>query len=89
MDRGLLVPRGDAEREAWPQLEDALAPALFLEVPLAGQQEIAERDQALALGHADRGYVLETGRIVLADSAALLIENPLVRRVYLGLTAVS
>ena len=48
---------------------------------------LVEQDVALALGHADRGCVLETGRIVLADSAALLIENPLVRRAYLGLTA--
>jgi len=48
---------------------------------------LVEQDVALALGHADRGYVLETGRVVLADSAARLIENPLVRRADLGLTA--
>ena len=43
----------------------------------------------MALVHSDRGYVLETGRIVLADRAAVLLENPQVRRVYLGLTATS
>jgi len=48
---------------------------------------LVEQDVTVALGHADRGYVLETGRIVLADRAAVLLENPQVRRVYLGLTA--
>jgi branched-chain amino acid transport system ATP-binding protein len=50
---------------------------------------LVEQDVTVALGHADRGYVLETGRIVLADRAAVLLENPEVRRVYLGLTATS
>ncbi len=50
---------------------------------------LVEQDVTVALGHADRGYVLETGRIVLADRAAGLLENPQVRRVYLGLTATS
>ncbi len=50
---------------------------------------LVEQDVAVALGHADRGYVLETGRIVLADRAAVLIESPQVRRAYLGLTAAS
>ena len=50
---------------------------------------LVEQDVTVALGHADRGYVLETGRIVLADGAAVLLENPQVRRVYLGLTATS
>ena len=48
---------------------------------------LVEQDVTVALGHADRGYVLETGRIVLADRAAALLENPQVRRVYLGLAA--
>jgi branched-chain amino acid transport system ATP-binding protein len=50
---------------------------------------LVEQDVTVALAHADRGYVLETGRIVLADRAAVLLENPQVRRVYLGLTATS
>ncbi len=50
---------------------------------------LVEQDVTVALGHADRGYVLETGRIVLADRAAVLLENPQIRRVYLGLTATS
>jgi len=50
---------------------------------------LVEQDVTVALAHADRGYVLETGQIVLADRAAVLLENPQVRRVYLGLTATS
>ena len=33
---------------------------------------------------ADRGYVMETGRVVLDSSAADLLRNDLVRRAYLG-----
>jgi branched-chain amino acid transport system ATP-binding protein len=33
---------------------------------------------------ADRGYVLETGRIVLADTASVLLRDDRVRMAYLG-----
>jgi branched-chain amino acid transport system ATP-binding protein len=39
-------------------------------------------NQALRIAH--RGYVLETGRVVLADSAAELLQNDSVRKAYLG-----
>jgi branched-chain amino acid transport system ATP-binding protein len=39
-------------------------------------------NQALKIAH--RGYVLETGRVVLADTAANLLKNDLVRQAYLG-----
>jgi branched-chain amino acid transport system ATP-binding protein len=38
----------------------------------------------MALAIAQRGYVLETGRVTLAGSAADLLNNPEVRRAYLG-----
>ena len=38
--------------------------------------------QALAVAH--RGYVLQTGKVILADTAAGLAANEDVRRVYLG-----
>jgi branched-chain amino acid transport system ATP-binding protein len=38
----------------------------------------------MALDTADRGYVMETGRIVLADDAKSLRENEQVRNTYLG-----
>jgi branched-chain amino acid transport system ATP-binding protein len=43
-----------------------------------------ERNALMALAAADRGYVLETGRIALADDAAKLKDNEDVRKTYLG-----
>src|SRR2546426_9643053 len=45
---------------------------------------VEQRAQA-ALRIAARGYVLETGRIVLADDGARLLENEDVKRAYLGI----
>jgi branched-chain amino acid transport system ATP-binding protein len=45
---------------------------------------LVEQNASQALAIADRGYVLQTGRIVLADSAAVLAANEDVRRSYLG-----
>jgi branched-chain amino acid transport system ATP-binding protein len=39
-------------------------------------------NQALRIAH--RGYVLETGRVVLADTASNLMQNDAVRKAYLG-----
>jgi branched-chain amino acid transport system ATP-binding protein len=45
---------------------------------------VAEQQVPLALDLADRGYVLENGRIQLTGSAAELAGNPEVQRAYLG-----
>lgn len=45
---------------------------------------LVEQNASQALAIADRGYVLQTGRIILADSAAELAANEDVRRSYLG-----
>ena len=45
---------------------------------------IAEQQVPLALSVADRGYVLENGRIRLSGSAEELGGNPEVQRAYLG-----
>lgn len=45
---------------------------------------LVEQNARLALKLADRGYVLETGRIVLEDSAKGLLANPEVQKAYLG-----
>jgi branched-chain amino acid transport system ATP-binding protein len=45
---------------------------------------VAEQQVPLALGLADRGYVLESGRIRLEGPSADLERNPEVRRAYLG-----
>jgi branched-chain amino acid transport system ATP-binding protein len=38
----------------------------------------------MALDVASRGYVLETGRVALADDAKALLGNEQVRKTYLG-----
>jgi branched-chain amino acid transport system ATP-binding protein len=45
---------------------------------------LVEQNARAALKLADRGYVLETGRIILQGSAAELQEDPEVQRAYLG-----
>ena len=45
---------------------------------------LVEQNAAMALSIAHRGYVLETGAIALAGTAAELSENSDVRRAYLG-----
>jgi len=46
---------------------------------------LVEQDVFSAFSIADRGYVLETGRIVRSGNAKELAEDPEVRRAYLGL----
>jgi branched-chain amino acid transport system ATP-binding protein len=43
-----------------------------------------EQNAHMALRIAHRGYVLQTGTIVLEDSAAALAVNEAVRNVYIG-----
>jgi len=45
---------------------------------------LVEQNAAMALGVAHRGYVLETGTIALTGTAGALVEDPAVRRAYLG-----
>jgi branched-chain amino acid transport system ATP-binding protein len=45
---------------------------------------VVEQNANMALSIADRGYVLQTGQIVLADTAQNLLNNPLMREAYLG-----
>ena len=45
---------------------------------------LVEQNALMALDAANRGYVLETGRIVLADRAEALKTNEQVRKTYLG-----
>jgi branched-chain amino acid transport system ATP-binding protein len=45
---------------------------------------LVEQNAKAALGIADRGYVLETGKIILQGAAEDLLENRDVQRAYLG-----
>jgi branched-chain amino acid transport system ATP-binding protein len=46
---------------------------------------LVEQNALMALEVAHRGYVLQTGRTVIHDSAANLLQNEMVRQVYLGI----
>jgi branched-chain amino acid transport system ATP-binding protein len=45
---------------------------------------LVEQNARMALKLAHRGYVMETGKIILQDKAAALLENPSIRAAYLG-----
>jgi branched-chain amino acid transport system ATP-binding protein len=45
---------------------------------------LVEQNANMALSIAHRGYVLQTGTIVLQDTAAGLLNNPLMKKAYLG-----
>jgi branched-chain amino acid transport system ATP-binding protein len=45
---------------------------------------LVEQNASMALSIAHRGYVLQTGRVVLADEAENLLNNELMRKAYLG-----
>ena len=45
---------------------------------------LVEQNALMALGLASRGYILQTGEIVLADVSSRLADNPDVKKAYLG-----
>jgi branched-chain amino acid transport system ATP-binding protein len=45
---------------------------------------VVEQNARAALGIADRGYVLENGRITLSGAAKKLLQDPAVQDAYLG-----
>jgi branched-chain amino acid transport system ATP-binding protein len=69
-----------------------LAPVVVLQLMETLQQVrqsgitvlLVEQDVHIALEHADRGYVLETGRIALEGPARELLDNPEIQKAYLG-----
>jgi branched-chain amino acid transport system ATP-binding protein len=45
---------------------------------------LVEQNAHMALAVANRGYVLQTGRVLLADAASALLQHPDVKKAYLG-----
>jgi branched-chain amino acid transport system ATP-binding protein len=45
---------------------------------------LVEQNALMALGLAQRGYIMQTGEIVLSDASAALARNPEVKKAYLG-----
>lgn len=48
---------------------------------------LIEQNANMALQVADRGYVMETGQIILSDNAKDLLDNPKVAGAYLGISS--
>jgi branched-chain amino acid transport system ATP-binding protein len=46
---------------------------------------LVEQNALMALSIAHRGYVLQTGEIVISDTAENLKKNPTVQKAYLGM----
>ncbi|HMT22412.1 MAG TPA: ABC transporter ATP-binding protein, partial [Promineifilum sp.] len=46
---------------------------------------LVEQNALMALQIAHRGYVLQTGEIVLSDNARALQKNEMIQKVYLGI----
>ena len=70
-------------------LAPLLVQEVFREIARINREEgttilLVEQNANLALALAARGYVLETGKVVLTDTAARLLENPEVKAAYLG-----
>jgi branched-chain amino acid transport system ATP-binding protein len=70
-------------------LAPLLVQEIFREIARINREDgvtilLVEQNAHLALACASRGYVLETGRVVLADRCACLLDHPQVREAYLG-----
>jgi branched-chain amino acid transport system ATP-binding protein len=70
-------------------LAPVLVEAIFDVIKVINQQGttilLVEQNALMALSVAHRGYVIQTGRIVLQDTAANLKKNKTVRKAYLGM----
>jgi len=75
------------------ELSLGLAPKVLLEIfntlPVLRQEGVtillSEQNVQQALRIADRGYVLENGRVVMQDSSPELLQSDHVRKAYLGM----
>jgi branched-chain amino acid transport system ATP-binding protein len=68
-----------------PLLVDSLIDAIEQIHQRGASILLVEQDVQLALEHADRGYVLETGRITLSGDSKELLNNSKIKEAYLGI----
>jgi branched-chain amino acid transport system ATP-binding protein len=88
--RGLMLrPRLLMLDEPSLGLAPIMVEAAYEGIEAIHQQGVAillvEQNLQLALSFADRGYVLENGRVVLEGPAGELLENPTIKASYLGM----
>ena len=67
-----------------PTLVEQIFETSAASTPRARPILLVEQNALMALNVASRGYVLQTGQIILADTAANLAANEQVRQAYLG-----
>ncbi|KXW55524.1 ABC transporter ATP-binding protein [Ferrovum sp. PN-J185] len=67
-----------------PQMVDHLFEIIGRVVETGVSLLLIEQNARLALNLCDRAYVMDTGEIVLAESAAACLNHPLVQQAYLG-----
>jgi len=85
MTRPKLLMLDEPSQGIMPKLVDEIFDAV-LAIRKAGVTVLlVEQRLAESLEIAERAYVLQTGRLVLAGSAAEVRDNPEVRRAYLGM----
>jgi len=85
MTRPKLLMLDEPSQGIMPKLVDEIFDAV-LAIRKAGVTVLlVEQRLAESLDIAERAYVLQTGRLVLAGSAAQVRDNPEVRRAYLGM----
>jgi branched-chain amino acid transport system ATP-binding protein len=89
MGRALMArPRLVCMDEPSMGLSPILVQTVFDTIQSIRQQGVTvflvEQNAFMALNIADRGYVLQQGKVVLTDTAKSLLTNDLVRRAYLG-----
>jgi len=85
MTRPRLLMLDEPSQGIMPKLVDEIFDAV-LAIRKAGVTVLlVEQRLAESLEIAERAYVLQTGRVILAGSAAEVRDNPDIRRVYLGM----
>ena len=85
MTRPRLLMLDEPSQGIMPKLVDEIFQAVLTIRATGVAVLIVEQRLAESLEIADRAYVLQTGRVVLAGTAAEVRDNPDIRRAYLGM----
>ncbi|WP_162501505.1 ABC transporter ATP-binding protein [Methylobacterium crusticola] len=85
MTRPRLLMLDEPSQGIMPKLVDEIFAAVTAIRDTGVTILLVEQRLAESLSIADRGYVLQTGRLILSGPAAALRDDPQVRRAYLGI----
>jgi len=80
-----LLPLDEPSMGLAPLLVDQILEAVLTLKSEGVTIFLVEQNAFAALKIADRGYVIETGKIVLCDSGEALLDNERVKEAYLGI----